>query len=642
MEFRQLSGQERGFSDIAPPAAAVASPSGGSTMQTLASAFQIAGSALDIGMKISDKQQESAQNEALARGTEEFEQQLVRGSMMLEQGASSAGVRQATTKWFNDSQLPFDVKAKMMKQWESLSLGKSFNEPTDKEREAAQLEKMLIASKLVLPGASEEEKSAATIQLEKLNAETVQHKALLMQAEAVIADTTISKPAKEVALAEKKAILKKQYSNLIVNSPTTIDNTLTPLLEKYQSGGFSTNPAENEILYNLAIDQEKTAFIGRMNLLALDNPTDAAPFKAIANESLLPRFDAFNSKADSNLRATTLENLKREVIGAAGLRLVSNETVATYAAAVSAGLYAQGGLTQDMSTFVNNTVIGIEKAANENRQFNNLGPDNPATKEYLTTLSNSIKGMGTVGSDGKPVMDEGVQLRHFNQVIGYLGNSSKEDNTALVKLLAEPHIIQFVSDNQDKIPQELMDNANKSIKEYGLRMKEVSDKALLSIDTPESLQAKRDKILAVNPNTKFDETRRGLTTDEIGMEVLGGRLLLTGSTERGREKAAELNNSLAKPFTTLLRAQSALQPQVSLDKLGEVMRAAIWPSKYGEQAKADGQTETQGEAQADVPNSESVAVGMTVPNTPEGKVSGTFKKGNNIIVVSDGVITEVR
>ena len=433
----------------------------------------------------------------------------------------------------------------------------------------------------------------------------------------------LRKATGEAVESEIKQLAFKSIGTTVAGFRPQVKTSIEDVLTRMGKGEYEASDAIKLLQANLGDLNANIANIGRGGDLAqikfMSDPLRELYTRTISD-----------LKAAPESALSKLTNANALIKAKAENNLLANPDLAN--AAATSTLF---GHSPVVAALVSNEVAThiLKNSKTEGPPANLTGDkeEQKGTTNYLEGLTEGIGVQDQVSFDGSPMVDPNELFTNVEQTLNganrYLRPEDPvSESKALVEWMANPQVGEYLKTNMGKL-----DSAART--KLG--------NTLLTAGEQQVFPEVRDELKFVMRGSFIDPKlgASSLVPADINLTVVGNQVVFKAATAGGRIPSMQLNQKASKALTTYLRAISNVSGTDLATVLEENM-ASIWPAKaVAEQEEAPKKEEgTQGTA----PSSVSIEVGMTVPDTPEGKVNGTFTKGGRTIVVSNGAIIEVR
>jgi hypothetical protein len=625
--------EERGFNDILSPQAPVVDESKATALNGIAAGVsgvnQLAKTGIAFAEKTAIKKQAALQ--------ERLENDYVNGLDSLSEGVSQgkltegrlltelSGLEGGMYSRGLSKEKMLDLQAKHGRSFR----GQKMHEGTDAEREAEATRDILLKNNRIMPGASPEEQAQAAIDFERDEARQRVLGMDILEANAKLKSKKLSDVEAKEVQANLKGALAQQFKHLATQEPSQVEVRLKTALEKKTSGGYSEDSVLNEKMYQEDIDRLEREANHTYTLTAMQDPAAAAPYRELLDSSLTPLYQAYRDSEDSAKLGQLYKDSASVIKNKAEVTLLAGDNVAVSAAAVAISGYGSQALQTNLATAVKGRVIEMAEAAANNGTTPSILERSPVNKEFFTTVENSIKALYT--EDGG---DQEATVKYVNNILKTLGEDSKgRDIGQVVEFFSGPDFANLLKDFPQAVPASIEAAAQASVNEYGRSMRDQSNMSLSSILTPEQLEAKLGVLRKTNPRSAITIANQ-VTTDDLELVSQGGSVVFRALTEKGTEKARELNQQFASGYSTYYRAVSNME-RSGFDKGFARDLPLIWPAKYGEQETEEEEKVVEGDSLKSL-------VGTKPPSSFKGGRNGTFTSNGITLTLVDGIVTEVR
>lgn len=567
--FAQFGVRERQLSDVTSVQSPVQDTSSATAMTAISQGISGLGSAALTAFKIDKEQQERElglqQEQALAEQKQAFEKKLLKAKDIVDQeGSTSIAFRTFLTKSFDESSLDLETKAKMMRDFQSTVLGKSFTELSPEEEVFRQHKKEAGANFYYTEDSSEEE-----IEQGVMDYITAQRKAEANRAEieninlqrAKIGLTQDERSELEAQLSSKQF---NAVASLVANGRTTQKNKIGTIIRNLQKNQLTASDAQEQLR---ASKGEIEALVATMSR----NVKDRASLDALT-KPLLDLYDVAIERSDSANVLKEIEAENKLIEAKARFNLLHNDPELAEMSAFSSLFGHNPALASEATLKYGEIVVKNSKEGERPADVTESTKDN---KLYLDTLSSAIDSIGMRGPTGRELVDQESLLTNINNTL--LGSNRYIDaedpptqNKQLLQWLAQPRVGEYIKDNLGQLtPQarvKLADTLYKNAENYVYpRAQELVGNLFTEVK-----QAKRAISRSV-----------GVTEEEVEMTAQGLSVVFRGSTPEGQRVADTLNREVAGALTTYFNATANLSED-TFSTVFERERQSVWPSKYAE------------------------------------------------------------
>ena len=601
-QFNQ-GASERAFSDIAGSTAPVADTSGVHDINMVTGAMNAIGSVFQAGVGIMQANKESQQTAAVSQQTNDFESKLLSAKALAEQeGSNSLKFNNFLTKSFDESPLDFDVKAKMMKSFQSTVLGKSFTEvsPEEQAREA----NIVAAGKSGFWNSSstEEEIELGTAEYEKnqqlLSATTTEISQLnLLKAQR--GKTTAERMEIERLMGEKQF---KALANLAAGQRLPVKNEVESIVSQFNNGKIDRKTAE----------QMLTVARGDLNatIAQVTQGVDSAKVAPLT-KPLLNLYDVALSNLDST-------NLLMEVTNANSLAAATNQMNLRFnnpetAAKIDLSSMVNHANAALVAEITEDTAKMLIKMGTEGGKVVDPTDDSDSTTTALKVLKDSASKLDQIGQDGQPIINIKEFVTSVDNTIGGAARYISEDdnpvdNQKILEWLADPQIGKGIKDNLASFNATTRGKLNDTLVKSAVNQIYPKTTSIIRGDLKPT---EVDKIQVVNQ---------------------GNKVVFRATTQEPwiKSVAQKLNREVGGALSTYYNAIGNVTGE-GFSSVFEREKSIMWP---------DGQTETQGSANSAV-DLKSVEASQDYSKLPAGSVISD-EEGNRFSVNGDGSLTQIR
>lgn len=561
-DFSQFNVQGRSLSDITPVQSPVVDTSKASE---IAAVTQGVASLANIGFNLYQQDQQQQKAEAQAFQTKSFEEDLLKAKDLADQeGAESTKFKTFLTQKFRASQLDYDTKTKMMKDFQATALGKVFTEvsPETEARDAAI--KAAYAARFWIDGDSEEDIMKGVMQYQKRNRDAELRAAQTEELALQRAQVGLSKEQRAEVDAQIGQVQFDSMANLAANERPAVKKRIDSIVRGFQTGAIDRKTAE------MQLKQAK----GDLNaqIAQLTRNVDRAKVDPLANP-LISLYDTAIDNIDSKNLLAEIENQNNLVIAQTKRNtfLKSPDMISLVAASSltkhnNPGLAAQ--ITEKTAEMLKQNSVSTGKPGD-------ITDDSKDTQTYLEILNDSIDKVDMVDAGNQPLINKEELLTNINNVLsGSARYISPEDvpqnNEKILKWLASEKLGPFIKDNLSLLNQQSRNQLTDTL-----------EKSAVNFIYPAFEST-------VESELRTTGKRFGVSEEDVNLESAGNRVRFTTSSPDSWTKSVvnKMNNELAGALTTYWNAVG----NVSGDGFSTTFdreRKLLWPSKYGESPEQD-------------------------------------------------------
>lgn len=433
---------ERAFSDVSGVTSPVADTSGVHKINAVTGAINAVGSVFKGASAISEVRKGVEQGEALAAGTKGFEADLLKAKDLADQeGSNSLKFNNFLTKSFDQSPLAFDVKAKMMKDFQATVLGKSFTEvsPEDQVAEAT----TLAAGKagFWLAGASEEEVEEGTSTYvagqQKLAADAAEMSQLNLE-KAKRGKTTAERTEIDRLMAKKQ---HNALANLAANYRLPVKNEVSAIVGQLQNGTIDEKTAKQMLTtargdFSATLAQT-TRGLDKAQVDPLAKPLLNLYDVALANISSANVLLELNN-ANAITTAQVVRNIQLgnpDLVNVAALSSMVGNTSATIQA-----------------KFGEEAALVLKKNSKKGGKPADPTDDSEGVATNLEMLKGSAGQLDSIDANNQPIINIEEFVTNVDNVLGgsarYISEDDNPvDNQKILEWLADPQIGKGIKDN---------------------------------------------------------------------------------------------------------------------------------------------------------------------------------------------------
>lgn len=598
----QYKAKERQYDDTVGVQQGVVDESSSTALSAIAGGIASLGEGFITAKSAFDKEEEkqrvirtkAEKEEAVKKQKEAFEEELLTASLIAEQhGANSAGFKTYLHMAYKYSELDPDSKSKMLRDFQSSVLGKSFTElsPEEEAREAniseatkagwvrrgASQEEVdrstdaFIANKKTLQGIKDR-KSIAEARLTDLNltdkereeakfeARKLQREALLnlsssgRHTQKILIEDVVSQLEQGVAVSEVKKMLRTKQSDL-----KAMINTVTKDLKDRTEVDILANPLLE--LYDIAI--------AKVDSVALSEDIDAQIGKILKTEKLVLMQD----------KQTAQTAAASSIYGhSAGIQALTNENASRIALRI-----LKGNSDPDSRRGGDLVADTAEKAE--------------GARAYLSDIKSAINSLGKVDYKGDLLIDpEEVRVNVENILKGSSRFITEEDSPKelqpIIEFLASPEFSSYLS-QQNGLSEDARDNLQSTLESNAIvnvypavmsAMDEVTYKEQATSE-PKEVKSGRSRYttkpeeVADRPSGRGRSGRSTVTKaflDELDIQVIGNEVRFVGTTRDSSEAAKRLNKKVGLTLSSYTKAIANLTESSIEEALSMQMRF-FWP-----------------------------------------------------------------
>ena len=512
-------------------------------------------SAANLGSGVYKEVKSQQAAKEIGAATKDFEKKLLTARTLADQfGSESIRFKTYLTGAFQGSNLDFGDKTKMMKDFESTILGKSFTTLTPEEKGFKKQREEAVAAGYVMPWMTEEEATNGQASYQNKLTQSLAHQEKIEQWQRDNFDAEMT--PEQLAVYDRK-LGEQRYtalSSMVSLEREPAKNFIKGIEKQLEEGSISNEEAQ-------AILKAKR---GDMNALIgqISRGMRREDVEALAK----PYLDLFDASLIVTDSATTLKNLKdqTDIMVATTSRnlLVDNPDMVKYISA---------------SSFFNSPVVDAEmapmvvKMVRQNEDAKNpfdVVTANKDTDSYFELLADNISKVGDVDVKGNLVVKPEELLVQADSVIRSGNKFIDEDSSPksiqkYVEFLARPDVGGYLGENYGKLSSEarvkLEDTLIKNAKNYVYP-------AVQSI---------------ISSEFKVEGKRSGVDENEVEMRNSNGRILFASKTSDPWTKSVvqKMNREVGGALNTYFNAIGNLSGE-DFNTTYERERSSIWPSKY--------------------------------------------------------------
>lgn len=582
--FKEFSAQERSYSDIAPPKEGVADTSGAHKMSAIAGAIGAVGSVFEVGANIYNKGKESEREKALSANKDSFEQDLLRAKYLAEkEGNQSLKFNTFLTKKFDESTLDFDVKSKMLKDFQSTVLGKSFTEVSEDEKAEKAFNERFAKSPFYDRDASLDEQELNKVAFEKSILEEDAHNLEMRRLTLEAAQAKGSKEKEAKVAKEVEGVQKKRLTSLVLDLPKTVTANLNDLKAAYEQEAAEGDPSVALVNYKKALEVAKTTSASTFKRVAAQSKDGFPVHLAAALETSNGMYDteikyAGTAEVDAERKAT----VERVVVDTQLAMLNQSKSLRVTAAASSLVKGANLNLDIQALTDVNNYFLEGEERADGGRA-SNLDPSQGGVDDYYEVVRKNLANIDKVKTDGSPVVNTEALTKQIGNMLAYSSDSEGKldlgEYSNVVSEMANPSFGTFLKTVKGAgLNQKDLTNAQMALSRYAEDVTDSFNGFLRDTMTDSERAA---KTASTNPRGRHSVSRK-VTEDDLELVFVNDRVVFQGSDERSRAFAEGLNNRASKQLTDTVWASSNIGSS-SPEQVFNYWLPKLWPDKYGEQ-----------------------------------------------------------
>lgn len=595
-EIGQIKPQETMRSDIEAVASpvqeqAVAGPAAG--------ILDMANTAFNVAMPFVQKQRQQASEAAQLEAKNEFSHNLLKASSLADKyGAESARMKTFLTEAYVNSGLDPDIKAKMLKDFQTTALGKPLVEESPEQKAFDKLTGEAVARGFIPYNATPDQVEQGTLMMQRVSAQTQVDQAKLASIQLQNAELKLKsdKSAEDRRLLEegRKELESGRWDalvNLSIGYTPTIKNSVNKIVQQYREGVLDRAGAEEQLKLS---QRDLSATVGQLV---------AGMPKGSADPLVQPMMDVYNIAIESLDSSSLLQDIENQnklmVAKAKRNQLLSSNDLVNFVANSSLSNHSSPALIAKMSeesvkVLKRQSEVGV-KPADVTEQTEDMAT-------YLEVLTNGIQNRGTMLSGGVPAISQEELNRNISNTLSganrYISDEDKPtQNKMILKWLAAPEVGGYVKESLSEMPASALAGLTNTLTNSAVNHIYPKVQDITSSDIPDG--------------------------EGVEMMNFGGQVSFraTSADPWDKSTANKLNNEVAGALTTYFRAIANVSSD-SFDQVFDRERATAWPSKYGEET-------TQEEVQT-----QSVDYSQY-----EGR-TGRDQEGN-IVTVRNGVLVKV-
>ena len=553
--FTQFNAEERGYSDIAPPKAPVADTSGVHKINAVTGAINAVGSVFEAGASIYGKQKEAERVEALSANKESFEQDLLQAKDLADQGGGkSLKFNTFLTKKFDESTLDFDVKSKMLKDFQSTVLGKSFTEVSveDETREANRS----AAGKAGFwnSNSTEEEIDLGTAEYEKAQALSTAQTAEMNQ-------LNLAKARRGATEAERQEVErlmgKKQYeamANLAANYRTPVQNEVNFIVSQFQEGRLDRKSAEQALVVARG---DLTA-----NIAQITRGVDSAKVDPLS-KPLLNVYDVAIANLDSKALLDEVTNANKMTKAEVIRNLQINDPELVEMAALSSMVGNASPTLQ--AKFGQEAAKVLKRNSDARNKPADPTEDSEGMDTYLGTLLDSAGKLDQIGNNNEPIIKIEKFVTNVDNVLSGGARYIDEDDNPV----DNKKILEWLADI--KIGTAIKDNLGSFKEETRGKLSDTLVKSAVNHIYP-AVQSIIDGDLKPEEFEKVEITGQG---NKVVFRAVSPEPWI-------KSVAAKLNREVGGVLSTYYNALGNVTGE-GFSTVFDRERSLLWPDKYGEQ-----------------------------------------------------------
>jgi len=564
--FGQYRAPERQYSDVTSVQSPVQDTSSASSLggvaQGIAALGQTAISAFQISEQRNQRELEEERAQAQAASKAEFEAELLRaGAIADQQGKSSTGFKTFLTMAFQQSDLDFDTKSKMMKQFQETALGKVFVEDSPEEKAFNELTGKAVKAGLIPQGATPEQVKIGTARYQEISAQTEYDNAKLAKIKLEREELALKrdKTAEDrAALAEADKKLEEgkwqALTNLSANYTPALKNKVGDIVKGVRDGTFSREQAEQQLI------NDKRDFSATVGHLTVGMPPGAV------DPLIKPMMDVFDiaiDRLDSTNILKEIENASEIMIAKSKRdQLLGSQDLVNFVGASSLSNFQSPALIL-MQDKEQTKVLKQMSQPLGGKVRDVTVVDQPMTS-YLGQIKAATGARDQMGADGEPLIDERELFTNVSNILSSANRYIHEEedtpkqNENIIKWLADPEVGQYVGEKYSQLPSKAVIGLSNTLANSAVNYIYPEVQSIVASDLKDN---------------------EGVEMYNLGNQVV---FKATSSDMWDKSVANKLNDDVAGALTTYFRAIA----NVSSDNFSTIFereRPSAWPSKYGEQ-----------------------------------------------------------
>lgn len=592
--FSQFKPAERSLSDVESVQAPVQRSTSNSSSAFVDTALALGQVAL-TGYKIG-KDREAAslkfdQEEALVKQKGEFETELLRAKGLADKhGSQSVMFNTFLTKSFDQSQLDFDVKSKMLKDFQGTVLGKSFTTLSPEEKAFNKVVQDAGEGGWYTADSSEQEVEEGTAAMLKANKRVESDNAEL-------ATLNLKKAQIGLSVAERNEVDKqfqsKQFeavANLAANFRTPIKSEVKKIMGDFSTGVTDKKMAKQELLAARGDLVARVATMSRGVDTARVGPLSAP---------LLELYDRAITSLDSENPLKELQDANAMITAKTDLNLKLNSPELVRLASVSSltghnNPTITAKITEASATF-------LAKNSDADGKPIDITDDGEDTKIYRELISEGISNQNKTKPDGTPVTNPEELLVNMGNILKggarfFDGDDLPSQNQAFLEWVAQPDVGGYIGENFSQLP--------------AAARQKLSD----------SLRTNATNFVYPKATDLFNSELNAEQQEQVEVMQQGDQVVFRSKTSDPwiKSVAQKLNREVGGALTTYFNAMANTSNE-TFSELFTRERAMIWPSKYGDEG--DTQEPAQEETTKTVDYSDR-----------EGQIGVDNKTGNRFVI----------
>jgi hypothetical protein len=555
--FSQFGVQEKQLSDVEGVQAPVVDKS---SVVEGAALTEGVSNLVSMGVSAFNTASQKSALEEQTKAKKSFEKNLLSAQTLADKhGSESVLFKTYLTGSFQGSELDFDTKTKMLKDFESTVLGKTFTTLSPEEKGFRAQRKAAVEAGYVFDWMSEEQQDAGQLSYQNSLAQGIAIEQDLANWKRENFREGMS--PEQLAVYDRK-LADKNYaalSNMVVLEREPAKNFIKQVQLGLEGGELNAADAQ-------ALIKEKR---GEMN--ALLGQLQRGVSKADVEALVKPYFDLFDEALITSDSATTRANLENQVaINEAQTTLnltLEHPKLVEYASLTS----LVGKNNPVLNAKVGVETVKLLKGMSEDKKAPDVTQASDDSAAYFEVLVDNIKSVGDVDVRGNLVVDPEELLVQADGVIRSGARFMDEDdspneNQKYIEFLARDDLGSYLGENYGRLSTEartkLEDVLIKNAKNY-------------------VYPATQDLI---SSELKVEGKRFGVDEGDIEMSGEGGRVLFSATTSDPwtQSVAKKLNREVGGALSTYFKAVSNLSGE-DFSAIYEREVAQIWPSKYGEE-----------------------------------------------------------
>lgn len=533
-----------------------------------------------------EKQRALDKEEAFKEQEGEFETELLRAKAIADQhGSQSLGFKTFLTMAFDQSQLDFGTKTKMLKDFESTVLGKSFTNLSPEEEAKKSREKAFGDSLYWEYGASPEKQDENFIRFEKARAEELKRDLEIKEAQHRVAKAADDKRARDVEEQKLSDLERDKMKGIIRDSPHTLYNAFQNEKRSVQVIAKTQGTAAAVTAYKERVDKIRNSALNNIDNIAAQTITGLPVQRDLAKEIVNRLADVelkWEGAAEESKEAKAQKDLtitKAEVATLEDMHILSSTVIESLIPGSS--VFVQ----KETPRNIKNAKTLIKKA--QEREDGGRVPDldhKDQEGQSFTKLTRSmLENVGKFHPDGSEKVDPEVAGKSVSAHLAYIGSLDEQtdikDMRQSISILTDPEFARFVREHPETLGSKDMANAQRGLTSYQERVGQSTFNLLTKTISAEE----RSKNLGRYAKAHAKVLKHEQPTEEgLDIQFVNGQVVVVATAVGSRQVARELTEKVNGPLTEVINASAALSKQ-SAESIFNEWLPSLWPSKYGEQ-----------------------------------------------------------